>query len=100
MNNVLIAVNPEVSSDVEVLLEGLQYNKEVKHNAHNYVFEYPDWEIEYDDFPTRLMTLLMTELGYDNYAFVRLGKEPDDIEVHGDLDLYNVTITRIVSTDE
>jgi hypothetical protein len=100
MNNILIAVNPKVSSDVEEYLESLQYTKEVKHNAHNYVFEYPDWEIEHDDFPAVFMTFLITELGYDNFAFVRLGEEPDDIEVHGDLDSYNVTVTRIVSTDE
>ena len=98
MSEILIVVPPCLANDIESYLEGLAYSKIVKPDSGvAFEFDYESWGDPEDTFPPSLMTYLFSVVGMESYAFVRLGSEPDDVEIHGNLDGFNVHVHTEVS---
>jgi hypothetical protein len=96
-NSILVATTPTHINNLESVLQGLVYQKNIREDSSAvFTFEYDDWGDPQDCFPTTLMTYLLTQAKMDNYAFVRLGDELDDVEIHGNLDNMDIEFQRKV----
>lgn len=99
MNNiskVVIGIKKELSNDLESFLSGMYYTKDVMPTGDYFSFDYEDWANCDDPWPSALMTYLFSVVGMDNYGFIRLGDEPDDSEIHGDINAFNIKFNREV----
>jgi hypothetical protein len=97
MSKVLIAVTAEFADDIESLINGFVYQKNVREDCSVvYSFNHETWHHPDDDFSTVLMSILHNPLMNDNHAFIRVGEELDDIEVCGDLEKLNIVFKHIV----
>lgn len=97
VSNVLIAIVKELSGDLESLLTGMRYTKEVTDHGDFYSFDYSEWNHPDDPWPSAIMTFLFSVVGMSNYAFVRMGEEATENEVHGDLESFGVSFIREVA---
>jgi hypothetical protein len=96
-NSILVATTPVHTNYLESVLQGLVYQKNIREDATSvFTFEYDDWGDPCDEFPMVLMSFLLTQVQMDNYAFVRLGDELDDVEIHGNLDNMDIEFQRKV----
>lgn len=96
VSKVVIGIVKDLSNDLESLLTGMHYTKDVMPTGDYYSFNYDDWMNCDDHWPSAVMTYLFSVVGMNNYGFIRLGEEPDDNEVHGDIDAFNIKFHREV----
>lgn len=95
-SKIIIGITKNHTNEVEQQLQGIRYRKEVTSQHDYFMFDYYDWDDPDDGFPTTLMTYLIAVIQYNSFGFIRLGEEPDDTEIHGDIDLMNIRLTRTI----
>ena len=98
MHNFTIGITKVFAGNFEELLdeEGLDYDKEVRGNNIYFSFEDPDWFASNHQFPSEVMTYLITVAGIDDYAFIRMGNDVVDTEIHGTMKNFGMGLTRVV----
>jgi hypothetical protein len=97
MSKILVATTPAHTHNLEKVIEGLVYQKNIREDASSvFTFDYENWADPCDEFPMVLMSYLLTQAKMDNYAFVRLGEELDDVEIHGNLENMDIEFQRKV----
>jgi hypothetical protein len=101
MSQILLAVHTNISNDIESMLDTMAYEKKVKSNGNCYFsFSYENWGDPEDIWVPSLMTYLFSVVGMNSYAFIRLGDEADDIEFHGNIENFNISIETTVNIHE
>lgn len=96
MDKIVIGIKHEFASDIEEFLEQHTYDKYSRNSGIYFSFEAKNWQHPNDPGPSSLMNHLFLDVGYDNYGFVRLGEEVGDIEVHGEIENFDIDIQRAV----
>lgn len=96
-NEVVIAVNNKHDAMIESCIRfASKYQKNIA--GGNSYFHIPDiqWEENYMPQVDQIIGTLNT-LGTENYAFVRIGDDINDIEAHGSIKNFGITITRSIN---
>jgi len=92
MNRILISTTKDASKALENYLDN--YVKDVSGDTSYIQFNYDNWNNPHDVFTEDIMNHLFNVI--KDFAFIRLGDNPQDIESHGDLETFNVKIqTRV-----
>ena len=93
MHKVMIGINRELISGLEVFLEDMNYEKLAVDN-----FAYIRYETESKEIP-EVASYLELHAGEPNFAYIRLGDRADDIEYSGDLEKFDMVIYRSVEIE-
>jgi len=99
LNNVTIAVNVEANGLISSLINSINYKKirgKIKDNKAYYELIDTQW-VEGFDKATDALIAALSNLQPEAYAFVRMGNDYDDTEIHGTIENFGITITRTVS---
>ena len=97
MDDILIGINRELAIGMESFLNEMDYTKHVEEDIVYFNLEVEDWEHPHNPIPSELMSYLFLVVGQENYGFVRFGERPDDTEIHGTLENFDINITRSLS---
>ncbi len=96
MDKIVIGVEHDFASGVEEYLEQHTYDKYSRNSGIYFSFDAENWHHPNDPGPASLMNHLFLDVGYENYGFVRMGTDPQDIEVHGEIENFDIDIQRAV----
>ena len=96
MNKILIAIDMERSNVLEGLLHNIKYVRESRGNYYYYTFSKPTNNDESLDDLDVVVGYLFNIVGEENYALVILGEGVNKTSVYGDIDKYQINITRSV----
>ena len=97
MDDILIGIKRELAIGMESFLNEMNYTKDVEGDIVYFTLEVEYWEHPHNPIPSELMSYLFLVVGLENYAFVRFGEQPDDTEIHGTLENFDINITRSLS---
>jgi hypothetical protein len=89
-SDILVGIKKEHSSNFESYLKDMFYTKETAFDNDFYKFKYVGWNDD-NQFSTNLMNFLLADVKYNQYGFIRIGSEPGDVEIHGNLDNFGIT---------
>ena len=99
LNNVTVAVNVEAIGIISSLINSINCKEikgRVKDNKAYYELIDAIW-VEGFDKATDALIAALSNLQPEAYAFVRMGNDYDDTEIHGTIENFGITITRTVS---
>ena len=83
MNDVIIAVNPEHSNELETLVHHYEeYSKVYKNDKFYFTINDTHWEEEYGELEEAIIRFLHR---IKKFAFIRMGDDINDLEIHGNL---------------
>lgn len=99
LNNVTVAVNVEANGLISSLINSIickEVKGEIKDGKAYYEMIDTHWAEGFDKATDSLIAAL-SNLQPEAYAFVRLGNDYDDTEIHGTIENFGITLTRTVT---
>jgi hypothetical protein len=98
MHKIIAGLSKEFVRDFEDLIveEDLDYDKQVTGNNIYFTFTDTLWDNSDHPFASEVVTYLTQVVGHNDYAFIRMGEDVCDTEIHGSLDKFNLSIVRLV----
>ena len=97
MHNIVIGIDKNKSLDLERFIDNVDYVKFVNDEKVHIRMDVENWNHPNNPLPSTLNSYLALVIGEDNYGFIRLGNALDDIEIHGSIEKFNMTVERCIT---